>query len=180
MENLGVGKDVTRLLFTPVEFGSITVKNRVVMALIVTNLASLDNEVTDRQITYYAERARGVIVEASTIHPDAHLSSRQIDSYSDRFIGGFARLPSAIKSQGAIPLLQLCHGGPKIYTKAGLRTESISPVGIRTGDVPRQLSVDELRQVRRSFVDAASRARKAGLDGVKGGDSLSVPDNIFT
>lgn len=163
--------DVTCALFKPVRFASVTARNRVVMAPMVTNFASPDDEVTDRLVTYYAERARGgpgtIVVEASPIRRDVRGSSRQIGSYDDRFITGLARLARAIKSEGAIALLQLMHGGPKILSTFGLRTESVSPVGVREGPVPRPLTAGELRQVRREFVVAASRARRAGFDGVE-------------
>ena len=35
------------------------------------------------------------------------------------------------------------------------------------GNVPRQLTLGELRQIRRDFVAAASRAKQAGFDGVE-------------
>jgi 2,4-dienoyl-CoA reductase-like NADH-dependent reductase (Old Yellow Enzyme family) len=49
-------KDLTGALFRPVQFASITARNRVVMAPMLTNFASLDDEVTDHQVSYYAER----------------------------------------------------------------------------------------------------------------------------
>ena len=162
---------VTHALFRPVQFASVTAKNRVVMAPMVTNFASPDDEATDRQVMYYAERARGgvgtIVVEASAIHPHARISSRQLGSYDDRFIPGLARLANAIKEEGAVALLQLCHGGPKIFSAAESRTKSVSPVGIREGDVPRSLTAGELRKVRQEFVASSCRARKAGFDGVE-------------
>ena len=158
-------------LFKPVAFGSFVAKNRVVMAPMVTNFASEDDEVTERQILYYAERARGevgtIIVEASHIHKDVRISARQIGSYDDRFIPGISRLAQGIKEKGAIAILQLCHGGPKLLSTSGSSTVSISDVGIRVGDVPRVLSVAELGRVRQDFVDAARRVHKAGFDGVE-------------
>jgi len=95
------------------------------------------------------------------------ISSRQIGSYNDRQIPGLARLARAIKSDGALAILQLNHGGPKATPEPGGEVESASPVGIRMGSVPKSLTVGELREVRRDFVSAASRAKKAGFDGVE-------------
>jgi 2,4-dienoyl-CoA reductase-like NADH-dependent reductase (Old Yellow Enzyme family) len=164
-------KQETSLLFQPVKLASTLSKNRVVMAPMVTNFANPDDEVTDRQIRYYAERARGgagtIVVEASPIRQDVKISSRQIGSYDDRFIPGLARLASAIKSEGATAMLQLNHGGPKALPGPGGRTESASPVAILAGNVPRQLTPRELRQIRRDIAAAASRAKEAGFDGVE-------------
>jgi 2,4-dienoyl-CoA reductase-like NADH-dependent reductase (Old Yellow Enzyme family) len=163
--------DLKAALFNPLQFASITARNRVVMAPMVTNFASSFDEVTDHQVAYYAERARGgvstIVVEASPISNRGRISSHQIGSYDDRFIPGLTRLAGAIQDAGAVALLQLCHGGPKILTPAGIRTESVSPVAVREGDVPRALSVAEFRDVRRQFVLAAQRAQKAGFDGIE-------------
>ena len=157
------------ILFQPVKFASVTARNRIVMAPMVTNFADPDDEVTAPQIQYYSERARGgtgtIIVEASHIRKDVRITSRQIGSYNDRFMPGLSRLASAIKSEGAIALLQLLHGGPKVLPD--LRCESASPVSVRVAQVPRQLSLSDLRQIRKAYVRAASRVKKAGFDGVE-------------
>ena len=162
---------LTKVLFSPISFASATARNRVVMAPMVTNFAGPEGEVTDRQVAYYAERAKGnagtIVVEASSVRRDAGISSRQIGAYDDRFIDGLSRLASAIKSHGALAILQLVHGGPKAWSAHGTPGESASPVSIRVGEIPRQLTAAELPQVRRDFVAAACRAKKAGFDGVE-------------
>lgn len=166
-----MGSNPTPPLFQPIKFGSITARNRIVMAPMVTNFASPKGVVTDRQSKYYAERARGglgtIIVEGSPIRQGVPISSSQIGSYDESFIPGLARLARTIKSGGTVALLQLVHGGPKIWPGPGLRTESVSSIGIRKGDVPHTLTIPELRQVRKGFVAAASLARRAGFDGVE-------------
>lgn len=163
--------DQKTALFEPVQFVSVTAKNRVVMAPMVTNFASADDEVTDRQIDYYAERARGgvgtIVVEASPVGRDGRICSRLVGSYDDRFIPGLNRLADAIKNEGAVALLQICHGGPKSLLTAGKPTRSISPVAVRAGDVPHQMTKAELRNTRGQFVTACRRAQKAGFDGVE-------------
>jgi len=164
-------KDDKQMLLKSIEFASLVAKNRVVMAPMVTNFATEDDAVTDRQVLYYAERARGgvgtIVLEASNISQDVRISARQIGSHDDRFIPGMARLAQSIRAEGAISILQLCHGGPKITPASGSPTVSVSAVGVRVDDVPRVLSAAELGQVRRDFVAAAGRARKAGFDGVE-------------
>ena len=46
-------------MFATIGFGAVTSRNRMVMAPMVTNFATPDNEVSDHQVTYYAERAIG-------------------------------------------------------------------------------------------------------------------------
>ena len=158
-------------LFQPIEVGGVTAKNRIVMAPMVTNYATDEDEVTERQVSYYAERARGgvgtIVVEASPVSREARISSRQIGSYENRFLPGMALLAGAIRSAGAIAILQLCHGGPKMCPRPGLPTESISSIPVRAVDTPRPLSKEDLRQIRGQFVASAGRAREAGFDGVE-------------
>jgi len=141
------------------------------MAPMVTNFATPKNEVTDRQIAYYAERARGgvgtIVVEASVINQAVLAFERQVGVYDDRLLTGLSRLASAIQAEGAAALLQLHHAGPKIKSEIGLQPVSVSPILIREGSLPRQLSSGELRQVRNDFVAAAHRAFRAGFDGIE-------------
>ena len=142
-----------------------------VMAPMVTNFATPDNEITDYQVTYYAERALGgvgtIVVEASVIHKEVRAFERQVGVYDDRLLPGLSRLADAIHTNGAVALMQIHHAGPKNNPAIGLEPVSVSPVMIREGSMPRQLSSDELHQVRRDFVAAARRARQAGFDGVE-------------
>ena len=158
-------------MFEAVKFGGATSRNRLVMAPMVTNFAGPDNAITDRQVDYYAERARGgvgtIIVEASVIQKTVRAFERQVGVYDDRFIPGLSQLARAIQAEGAAAVIQLHHAGPKINSKIGLQPVSVSPVAIRDGKVPRQLSFAELRQVPRDFAAAALRAGKAGFDGVE-------------
>jgi 2,4-dienoyl-CoA reductase-like NADH-dependent reductase (Old Yellow Enzyme family) len=59
------------LLFSPGVIGSRTVKNRVVMAPIDTNLADESGRVTDALLAFYEQRARGgvgmIIVENTQV-----------------------------------------------------------------------------------------------------------------
>ncbi len=166
-----MSENLTSALFKPIRFGSVTAKNRVVVAPTVTNFASPEDEVTDRHVGYYAERAGGglgaIVVEASPIRSEVRISSRPIGCYDDRFSPGLAKVADAIKRRGVIALLQLVHGGPKTWAGAGARIESISDLPIRKEEVPYRLTAAELRRVCREFVSGASRACRAGFDGVE-------------
>ena len=161
----------TSVLFEPVQFAAIEAKNRIVMAPMVTNLADSDDNVTDRQVDYYTERSRGgvgtIVVEAAMVDRAVRISKRQIGLYDNRFITGLNCLSNAIRDAGALALLQVCHGGPKTIPAAGAATASVSPIGVRKGDVPAVLTIADLGQVRSGFVDACRRAYQAGFDGVE-------------
>ena len=159
------------VLFEPSQFAAIEAKNRIVMAPMVTNYAASDDKVTDRQIDYYTEKACGgvgtIVVEAAMVGRETRISKRQIGVYDDCFISRLNRLAKAIRGAGALALLQVCHGGPKTLPTAGTPAASVSPIGVRRGDVPAVLTIADLGQVRRGFVDACRRAHQAGFDGVE-------------
>jgi 2,4-dienoyl-CoA reductase-like NADH-dependent reductase (Old Yellow Enzyme family) len=159
------------VLFEPVQFAAIEAKNRIVMAPMVTNFADGDDNVTDHQIDYYTERACGgvgtIVVEAAMVDRGAPISKWQIGIYDDRFITGLSRLVKAIRGAGALALLQVCHGGPKTLPANGTVATSVSPIGVRKGDVPAALTIADLGQVRNGFVAACRRAHQAGFDGVE-------------
>jgi 2,4-dienoyl-CoA reductase-like NADH-dependent reductase (Old Yellow Enzyme family) len=47
------------MLFSPFSIGSMAVQNRIVMPPMATNYATPEGSVTERQVAYYVERARG-------------------------------------------------------------------------------------------------------------------------
>ena len=53
-------------LFTPIEVGSIWLKNRVVMAPMVTQLATESGGITQKMLDYYEERAKGGVAMTMT------------------------------------------------------------------------------------------------------------------
>ena len=103
-------------LFEPGRIGSLEIKNRLVMPPMATNYATKDGQVTDRQIEYYAERAKGgvglVIVEVSCVDvPVGKGFAGQICIDDDKFIPGLSKLAKAIKRHGARAAIQLHHAG---------------------------------------------------------------------
>ena len=46
-------------LFSPLKIGSLTIRNRVIMAAMGCGTANKDTSVSQRQIAYFTERAKG-------------------------------------------------------------------------------------------------------------------------
>jgi 2,4-dienoyl-CoA reductase-like NADH-dependent reductase (Old Yellow Enzyme family) len=63
--------DSLDLLFSPFSIGCLRLKNRILMAAMGNNFSHPQGPVSNRAITYYAERARGgagmIITEASPV-----------------------------------------------------------------------------------------------------------------
>jgi 2,4-dienoyl-CoA reductase-like NADH-dependent reductase (Old Yellow Enzyme family) len=92
-------------------------RNRVVMAPMMVQLAAENGAVTARSIDYYARRARGgvglIIVEATWIASGGKAFACQIGLDRDALIPGHFDLVEAIYRHGAKVACQLHHGGAR-------------------------------------------------------------------
>ena len=162
-------------LFEPGSIGMMTLKNRLIMAPISSNLAAEDGTVSEELLFHYAERARGgvglIIVENVCItYPLARHGAAQPRIDDDAFIPGMDRLTEAIHRGGAKAAVELTHPG----MNAGLRyiagETPVAPSAVprsKDGLVPRALSHEEIVEVIGEYVEAARRARQAGFDAVE-------------
>lgn len=159
-------------LFQPVQIGTMTVKNRFIMAPMATNLGNDDATPSPRMIAYYRERALGgfglITVEATSVHPTAKGMVRQAGLYDDASIPAWKRLTDAVHEGGAKVTVEIYHGGRQTHESViGETTWSASQVSCpRSGEMPRALTTEEVWGVIDLFGDAALRAKKAGFDSV--------------
>ena len=60
-------------LFSPIQIGELKLKNRIVLAPMATNYGTDKGRMTERQIQYYLERARGgvglIVTESNYLFP---------------------------------------------------------------------------------------------------------------
>lgn len=107
-------------LFQPVKIGSMEVKNRFVMAPMVTNYCESDGTVTDRLKAYHKARAEGgvglIILEATYVHPCGKGFSNQLGIYRDDLIPGLKSLVDELHPYGTKIAVQLYHSGRQSYT----------------------------------------------------------------
>ncbi len=162
-----------QLLTGPTRIGRMELRNRMVMAPMVTNYAYEDGSVTERLRAYHEERARGgvglIIVEAAYVHPSGRGFQNEVGIYSDKLIPGLRRLVRAVHAHGAKIAAQLYHGGRQTTSDVtGQPIVAPSPLPDPTkGETPRELSKDEIGGLVRAFAEAARRAKAAGFDAVE-------------
>jgi 2,4-dienoyl-CoA reductase-like NADH-dependent reductase (Old Yellow Enzyme family)/thioredoxin reductase len=143
-------------LFRPLEIGrgdqKLLLKNRMVMAPMVTNLADSSREVTPQMIDYYMERARGgvgtIVVEAMDIE-ERTIFHHRLGIFHDRFISELENLASQIRETRTAAIGQIYHPGTR---------------GNFPG--PDELTKDEIQKAVEAFGKAAERVKRAGFDGV--------------
>jgi len=163
-------------LFEPVNIGSVKMKNRIVMAPMITNLAGSNGEVTTQQIDYYVERARGGVglidVAWACVErwPSKKIGCLYVDN--DEYIRGLEKLTSAVHQEGAKIVLQLSHPGRQISAEEISSNFAVSASDVscfidgKTIDA-RALTELEIEGLVYSFSLAALRAKRAGFDAVE-------------
>jgi len=192
MEAIAGGK-----LFSPGKIGHMELRNRVVMAPMVVQLAAENGAVTARSIDYYARRAKGgaglVIVEATWIASGGKAFGCQIGLDRDALIPGHFDLVEAIHRHGAKAACQIHHGGARadpaftggtpvapsavagFYIDNSHSTKSpdgttVAPSAIAESGIPalpRELTQQEIAALVESYARAAGRAQRAGYDAVE-------------
>jgi 2,4-dienoyl-CoA reductase-like NADH-dependent reductase (Old Yellow Enzyme family) len=163
-------------LLTPIRIGPVEVRNRIVMPPMVrlsphVPAELLDNagEVTPTLIEHYRSRAASgvglIIVEATCVDPSGRVWKHGLNAYDDAHIAGLRDLASAIADCGAVPGIQLVHGGPQADPAlCGGSTWGPSAVAPSVGEPePRELDLVSLLEVQHRFVRAAERAAEAGF-----------------
>ncbi|HEX4184100.1 MAG TPA: NADH:flavin oxidoreductase [Caulobacteraceae bacterium] len=143
-------------------------ENRVALAPMTSDQATIDGRVTEDELRWLGMRARGgfglVMTSAAYVQPDGKVGKGQFGIFSDDHVEGYARLASTIKATGRVSALQLHHGGYRCPTRC-------VPQPVGPSDDPesgsRALTTAEVEQLVESFVQGALRAQRAGFDGVE-------------
>jgi 2,4-dienoyl-CoA reductase-like NADH-dependent reductase (Old Yellow Enzyme family)/thioredoxin reductase len=160
-------------LFSPGQIGSMTTKNRLVMAPMVRNYADERGMVTPRYEAHIARVAAGgvgmMVLEASYISPEGKGFTHQLGIHADEVIPGLRLLVEAAHTHGAVIGPQLYHAGRQTSSAVtGLPVVAPSPLPDPTiNEVPVALSVDEILTIVQAFADSARRAKDAGCDFVE-------------
>ena len=159
-------------LFSPIQIGTTTVKNRVFMPPISTNLAD-KGYVTDELVEHYAARAKGgvglIITEVTTVEPTYIYLPGDMSICDDSYIPGWKKLTDAVHKYGAKILPQLFHPAYMAFPIPGT-PQLIAPSNVGpyyAKEAPRAVTIEELKVIIRQFGEAAFRVKQAGGDGVE-------------
>ncbi|THK39004.1 FAD-dependent oxidoreductase [Ensifer sp. MPMI2T] len=159
-------------LFSPIELGGHTLKNRIVFGAHTANMAE-GGLPTERHAAYYAERAIGgaamIVVEPMPVHPAAVLTRGNFRPSDDSVVPHFRKVAAAIKDNGAVAIQQLYHVGAHGDSDNSFHPHW-SPSGLPSyhdSDGSHPMSEAEIWETIDGFVQAARRCQVAGFDGVE-------------
>lgn len=166
-----------------------TLKNRVIVSPMCM-YSSHDGFPTPFHIAHLGQfalhGAGTIVVEATGVTPHGRISDRDLGMYKEEHVAAHASLVSSLKSMaaGVQVGIQLAHAGrkastyamynPKAWTdpfiptpEGGWEENVIAPSAVPFDEghiMPKEMSLQDIREVEDDFVRAADRAFRAGYD----------------
>ncbi len=161
-----------RHLFEPIQVGPVTLKNRIVSAPTQCTNATTEGAPTREHVAYFAWKARGgaaaITVGESSVDRDyAVTHGGQLFIDNDSKIPWLTKLAEGIKQYGAVASLEICHGGGLTNPELIGGKDPIGPSPLPHlpgGDRIREMSYEQMEQVKENFANAAFRLKRAGFD----------------
>lgn len=171
------------ILATPTKIGAYNLRNRIVMAPLTRMRADKNFALTELTAEYYRQRATSglIIAEASQITQQGQGYPFTPGIYSKEQILGWNRVTKAVHAEGGLIFLQLWHVGRlSHHAHQPNRALPVAPSAIAaTGhaylpdysrenyEVPRALTIDEIKNIVEDYRKAAINAKEAGFDGIE-------------
>jgi dimethylglycine catabolism A len=162
-------------LFTPIQVGSLTLKNRIYSTGHIPGFAE-GGYPTERYRLYHVEKAKGgvglTIIGGSTSVSDNSPATdwSMIANRDDRIIPHYRELADAIHAHGAHVMTQLTHMGRRGRSDSERWLPLVAPSQIPEPyhrEIPHEIEAEQIRQIIRDFGQAVRRCREGGLDGVE-------------
>lgn len=161
-----------RYLFTPFQVGSTTVKNRIFFAPHGTSFAK-DNILDDRYVEYMKARAKGgtgfIIAGGMTVAASTRSMLNIQEIFEERSVPMMKKLAEAVHPYGTKIVMQLSHCGRQMESGHS-RQPVVGPSPIPcpvVREMPKELEVEEIRELVDGFILSARHCKEAGLDGVE-------------
>ncbi len=157
-------------LFEPLSLScGATLKNRFVLAPLTNLQSQADGKLSDEEFHWLTMRSKGgfglTMTCAASIQQSGRAWPGQLGAHDDTMMPGLTRLATAIKADGSHAVVQLHHGGMRC-PEVMLGHKPLCPSNNEeTG--ARAMTLTEVEEMARAFVDAAVRCQKAGFDGVE-------------
>ena len=144
--------------------------------------SSVDGFANEWHFVHLASRAVGgaalVFTEATAVNPEGRISPHDLGIWKDEHIAELKKITAFLEQQGSVPGMQLAHAGRKasvtepwnhdkliLPADGGWKTVAPSPLAFSDDkDIPKELTVDEIKNIVADFKAAAIRALAAGFN----------------
>src|SRR3954469_25146747 len=162
------------VIFQPLKFKNLTVKNRIFRSNIAGRLDNYDGSGNQARINWEVKFARGGVGAIISSFVPVHINGRILPNYatvdSDDKIPFWRKLGEEVHKFDCKYIMQLSHGGrqrdvPGIeYPMNMSSTDTKDPLH---GFECKRMTADDIKATVSNFAEGARRAREAGLDGVE-------------
>jgi N-ethylmaleimide reductase len=169
-------------LFTPESIGSITLKNRIVMAP-MTRCRAIKNVPNDTMADYYKQRSSAglIITEGTSPSPNGLGYARIPGIFKEGQVSAWKKVTKTVHQNGGKIIVQLMHSG-RISHPLNMPegSEILAPSPIKANGqmwtdfkelqdfvVPKEMNLQDIMHAKTEFIAAAENALFAGFDGVE-------------
>lgn len=171
-------------LFTPLQMGSVTLRNRIGMSP-MCQYSAIDGVAQEWHHAHIGARAAGglglIVMEATGVEPAGRITPGCLGLWNDAQRDALKPIVAFAKGQGTAMGIQLAHAGRKAScalpwqggrqlaaAQGGWQTLAPSALAFRDGDMlPQAMTADDIARLVDAFVAAARRAADAGFDVVE-------------
>src|SRR5438105_6016937 len=164
-----------RSLFTPIQVGRLTLKNRIYSSGHAEAMAE-GGRPTERLAQYHEAKARGgcaltIFGGSSSVHPSSPAAAwKQIANHDDSIIPGYREIADAVHRHDCLVFTQLTHLGRRAQSDPEVSPVLLAPSQIPERvhrEVPHELEPEQIATLVRAFGEAARRCRAGHLDGIE-------------
>jgi len=159
-----------RITHTPLQFSNGSrIKNRLMLAPLTNTQSHEDGILSEDELNWLTMRAKGgfgmVMTCASHVQEIGKGFPGQLGIFSDHHCAGHKKLVEQIQAHDCLIVIQLHHAG----MRAPVELINQKPVSASNNEKygARELSLDEIEELKKDFISAALRAQACGYDGVE-------------
>ncbi|HUQ73924.1 MAG TPA: NADH:flavin oxidoreductase/NADH oxidase [Burkholderiales bacterium] len=177
---------MSALLFEPIQLRDVKARNRLVVSP-MCQYSAQDGHVTDWHLVHLGKFAQGgagiVFTEATAVEKRGRITHGDTGIWDDAHVAGLARIAAFVKSQGAVPAIQLAHAGRKAsmarpwygngpltkddFERGDKAWSTVAPTEASLGEgwiAPRAFQPGDFQTVISAFRNAVRRSVAAGFD----------------
>ncbi|MBW8360569.1 MAG: NADPH dehydrogenase NamA [Kaistella sp.] len=165
------------MLYTPLKLRNIELKNRWVMSPMCMYSCE-EGVANDFHFVHYGSRAQGgtglIMVEATGVVPEGRITNKCMGIWNDEQAAALKKIVDFVHGNSESKIgIQLAHAGRKASTwngkqislEEGWETVAPSPIPYEESErIPHELTVEEIKDLVKSFKKAAERAIASGFD----------------
>ncbi|MEI8322141.1 MAG: mycofactocin system FadH/OYE family oxidoreductase 2 [Actinomycetes bacterium] len=161
-----------KYLWTPLQLGPVTTRNRIVFSAHLTNYAR-NGKPTEQHSAYYAARAAGgaglIITEEHSTHPTDWPYEKLIHGFHRDVIPGYRNITSAVHHHRTPIFAQINHNGGQassMYSRLPVWAPSAVADPLFR-EVPKAVTQSDIDDIIAGYVAVAENCAEGGFDGIE-------------